>query len=164
MSRRDRSNAVFLHRSDWERLEKAAKQSRDLAQRRLADYVNLQERVKREREEWSKYMVSGFVAEFLPALDSLAESERALREAAEPGAVLDGLKILQNEFLRILAKRGVTPIEAVGRPFDPNVHEAVGVVETGEAEPDTVVEEVRRGWMIHERVLRAAMVRVAKKP
>lgn len=160
-----RSNAVFLDRDAWEKLRAAASQAvefKDLLQRVQADYINYQERVKRERAEQAKYLVTDFVREFLPALDSLSESERSLRAAGAPEAVLDGVRILQKEFLRILAKQGVSPIEAVGKPFDPAFHEAMGTVEAAGSAPNAVVEEVRAGWMIHGRVLRAAMVRVAR--
>lgn len=165
MTDRQRSNAVFLDRESWEKLRAAASQAvefKDLLQRVQADFINYQDRVKRERADQSKYLVSDFARELLPGLDSLAESEKTLRAAGAPDAVLDGVRILRKEFLRILAKQGVAPIEAVGKPFDPAFHEAIGTVEAAGAAPNSVVEEVRGGWLIHGRVLRAAMVRVAK--
>jgi molecular chaperone GrpE len=161
MSDRHRSNAVFLHQADLDKLVASARQAaefKEVAQRVQADFINYQDRVKREKEEWSRAAVGRFIRELLPALDSLADALRAAGGAAEA----DGLRILQKEFLRVLAVQGVAPIEAVGRPFDPNLHEAVGTVERADAEPGTVVEELRGGWSIQGRVLRPAMVKVAR--
>ena len=163
MSDRLRSNAVFLHRADLERLAQSARQAaefKEIAQRVQADFINYQDRVRREKEDWSRAAVGRFVREFLPALDSLADAIRS----APAGAPADGLRILQKEFLRVLATQGVAPIEAVGRPFDPNLHEAIGTVERADAEPGTVVEELRGGWTIQGRLLRPATVRVAARP
>jgi molecular chaperone GrpE len=161
---RERSQAVVLHRAVFVSLTESAARAaemKELAQRVQAEFLNYQARAKRDREEAARYRARDLAAELLPALDSLGESERALRGSARPDEVLDGLKIIHKEFLRILAKHGVTPIEAVGKPFDPRFHEVVGTAAKEGAEPGTVVEEVRGGWMMHERVLRAAAVRIA---
>ena len=123
----------------------------DLARRAKADFLNYQDRVRREKAEWTRSTLDGFVRELLPALDGFA-----LATFDDP-KLLEALRLIEKEFLRLLAKHGVTPIDTTGRPFDPNFHEAVG------AEPGgTALEEVRRGWMIGDRVLRAASVRLVK--
>ncbi|MBI2901177.1 MAG: nucleotide exchange factor GrpE [Planctomycetes bacterium] len=135
----------------------------DLAKRAKADFLNYQDRVRREREELRKYAVESFVFDLLPALESLAHTMAALRAGtADTKAVLDGVAIAEKEFLRVLAKNGITPIEAIGRIFDPLLHEAVGTVPSDQPE-NTVVEETRGGWKIHDRVLRPAAVRIAQK-
>ena len=101
-SKKNRSDVVLVARSDLEALRAAARPAeeyKDLSQRARADFLNFQERGKREKEDWSRYMLSDFVREFLPALDSLAESENHLRQAKQTAEVLDGLKILYKEFL-----------------------------------------------------------------
>lgn len=121
----------------------------DLARRTKADFLNYQDRVKRDRQDWTRQALEGFIRELLPAMDGFA-----LARFDDPKLV-EALRVIEREFLRILAKSGVTPIEVAGKAFDPAYHEAVSVEPGG-----TVLEEVRRGWMIGDRVLRAASVRI----
>lgn len=133
--------------------EEAAKAAEylDLARRAKADFINYQERVKRDRQLWRKEALEGFVLDLLPALDGFSMAK------FEDPKLLEALRLLEKEFVRVLAKAGVVPIETAGKPFDPNFHEAIAVEPGG-----TVLEEVRRGWMIDGYVLRAASVRIVK--
>ena len=130
----------------------------DMARRARADFENYQKRVARDRQEWSRQAVEKFVGEFLPALDGLAAAK------FEDAQLTEAIRLIEREFLRVLGKSGIVPVETAGKPFDPEYHEAVGVVETGDQEDGTVFDEVRRGWMMDGRVLRAASVRIAKSP
>ena len=123
----------------------------DLARRAKADFLNYQDRVRRDRQDWTRQALEGFIRELLPALDGFS-----LAKFEDP-KLLEAIRLLEKEFLRVLAKSGVTPIETAGKSFDPAFHEAVAVEPGG-----TQLEEVRRGWMIGDRVLRAASVRIAK--
>ncbi len=123
----------------------------ELARRAKADFLNYQDRVRREKAEWTRSALDGFIRELLPALDGFA-----LATFDDP-KLLEALRLIEKEFLRVLAKHGITPIDTAGKPFDPNFHEAVGVEPGG-----SVLQEVRRGWMIGDRVLRAASVRIVK--
>jgi molecular chaperone GrpE (heat shock protein) len=133
--------------------EQAAKAEEylDLARRAKADFLNYQDRVRREKAEWTRSSLEGFVRELLPALDGFA-----LAKFDDP-KLLEAMRLIEKEFTRVLAKNGITPIDTAGKAFDPNFHEAVGVEPGG-----TALEEVRRGWMIGDRVLRAASVRIVK--
>lgn len=149
-------------------LEKAKAQAAeylDLARRTKADFINYQDRARREREESRKYAVESFVLDLLPALESLRHTTKSVQAAgADAKAVLEGVLLIEKEFLRILAKHGIAPIETAGRAFDPLFHEAIGAVETADRPENSVVEEVRAGWKLHDRVLRPASVRIARKP
>ncbi len=140
--------------------EKAAKADEylDLAKRAKADFINYQDRVRRERQEWRRQAVEDFLRDLLPALDGFA-----LAKTGDP-AILEALRLIERELLRVLAKNGVTPIETAGKMFDPLYHEAVMLEETAERPEGSIIEEVRRGWMMDGRVIRAASVRVAKAP
>ncbi|HXG59900.1 MAG TPA: nucleotide exchange factor GrpE [Planctomycetota bacterium] len=138
------------------RLRREAAEYLDLARRWKAEFLNYQDRVRREREEWKRRAVEEFVRDFLPAIDSFVWAR------FEEPTLMRSLKILEREFLRVLARHGIVPIEAEGRPFDPFLHEAVAVEETDEHPDGTVLEEIRPGWMMHGRVLRPAAVRVAR--
>lgn len=151
--------------ADLAQAQAKAEEYLDLAKRAKADFLNYQDRVKREREQTVRYAIESFVMDFLPALESLRHALHSLRGgAADPKAVLDGAQLMEREFLRVLAKNGITPIETAGKTFDPRFHEAVGFVETADIAENQVAEEVRAGWMLHDRVLRPASVRIAKKP
>jgi molecular chaperone GrpE (heat shock protein) len=121
----------------------------ELARRAKADFLNYQDRVKRDRQGWTRDALEGFARELLPAMDGLS-----LAKFDDP-KLTEALRVIEREFLRVFAKSGIVPIETAGKPFDPEFHEAVGVEPGG-----TVLEEVRRGWMIGDRVLRAASVRI----
>lgn len=136
----------------------------DLARRTKADFLNYQDRMRREREQLVRYAIESFVRDLVPALESLRHSFLTLREGTDPKAVLDGVAIVEKEFLRVLVKNGIQPIETSGKSFDPQYHEAVGTLEREDVAENTIVEEVRSGWMLNDRVLRPAAVRIAKKP
>jgi len=123
----------------------------DLARRSKAEFLNYQDRVRRDRQDWTRQALEGFIRELLPALDGFS-----LARFEDP-KLLEAIRILEKEFLRVLAKSGVVPIETAGKTFDPAFHEAVAVEPGG-----TQLEEVRRGWMIGDRVLRAASVQISK--
>ena len=133
--------------------EQAAKAEEylELAKRAKADFVNYQDRVRREKADWTRQALEGFARELLSALDGFAMAR------FEDPKLLDAMRVVEKEFVRVLGKYGITPIETAGKAFDPNFHEAVG------AEPGgTALEEARRGWMFGDRVLRAASVRIVK--
>ena len=125
----------------------------DLARRAKADFLNYQDRVRRDRQDWTRQALEGFIHELLPAMDGFS-----LAKFDDP-KLTEALRVIEREFLRVFAKSGVVPIEVAGKPFDPAFHEAVSVEPGG-----SVLEEVRRGWMIGDRVLRAASVRIVKPP
>jgi molecular chaperone GrpE len=130
----------------------------ELARRQKADFLNYQDRVLRERKEWKREALEGFIQDFLPALDSFTWAR------FEEPTLMNSLRLVEREFLRILAKHGIAPIETRGRMFDPSLHEAVATEET-DAKPDgSILEEVRRGWLLDGHVLRPAGVRVARRP
>lgn len=123
-----------------------------------ADFDNFRRRSQREKEELSLYANEKLLLEFLPVLDNL---ERALQAGEGPG-LLEGVELTARGFREALAKAGVTPIEAVGKPFDPHLHEVMMQVE-GESEEPLVVEEFVKGYKLGERVLRPASVKVERQ-
>jgi molecular chaperone GrpE (heat shock protein) len=123
----------------------------ELARRAKADFINYQDRVRRDKADWHRQALDGFIRELLPALDGMA-----LAKFDDPKLV-EAIRVVEKEFLRVLAKSAILPIETAGKSFDPAFHEAVGIEPGG-----TVLEEVRRGWMFGEKVLRPASVRIVK--
>ena len=128
--------------------------------RLAADFENFRRRKAQELADRTRYASEDAARALLPALDNL---RRAVAHAAEegPSELVSGLELVVREFDAALERLGVTPIPAAGEPFDPAVHEAIGGDESDQVEVDTVADEVQRGYRLHDRVLRPALVRVA---
>lgn len=143
----------------------AARRERDALQDRLlrtaAEFDNYRKRMDRERRELSEYVASDVLAELLPIVDNF---ERALQAPAggDGDAFRKGVELIHRQMLDLLRKRGVTPIDAVGADFDPNLHQAVIHEPSGDHREGEVMQELQRGYRIGDRLLRPAMVKVAK--
>ena len=141
--------------------EVEAQQDRYL--RTVAEFDNVRKRSAREREEYTRYANESLLREILPVLDNLDRAMQAAR--SEPATSLTtGVELIQRELLRVLEKNGLTRYSAVGQPFDPTRHEAIARVVSVEQPPNTVVAETAPGYMLHGRLLRAALVAVAAAP
>jgi molecular chaperone GrpE len=128
--------------------------------RLAADFENFRRRKNQELADRSRYASEDAARALLPVLDNL---RRAVAHAAEAGTeefFVSGLELVVREFEAALEKLGVVPIDAEGQPFDPSLHEAIGSVEGGDVDVDTVADEVQRGYRLHDRVLRPSLVRV----
>jgi len=140
------------------RRDKDALQDRLL--RTAAEFDNYRKRVERERRDLADYMKADILTEILPIVDNF---ERALQAPSSDGDSLrKGVDLIHKQMLDFLRKRGVTPIEALGADFDPNFHQAV-IHETSPFHREgEVIEELQRGYMLGDKLLRPAMVKVAK--
>lgn len=132
----------------------------DRLARQQAEFENVRKRAAREQRDYRDYAVTEAVQSLLPVLDSF---ERALK-TAPAGEFRNGVELIYKQLADNLARLGVRPIAAQGAPFDPRHHEAVEVVESTAVADHHVLEELQRGYMLKERLLRPAMVRVARHP
>lgn len=143
----------------------AAKQDVLYAQ---AETQNVRRRLEREKDEARAYAATGFARDVLSVADNLTRAVQAipesLREDEKMKGLVIGLEATQRELEKVFASHGITRIASIGLPLDPNQHQAMLEVPSGDHEPGTVVQEMQAGWMIKDRLLRAAMVAVAKKP
>ena len=139
--------------------ESKAAEYLDLLQRERASFVNYRRRMEQERAEWQQHAGGQLLKKLLPLVDDF---ERALAGAPSDDPWVAGVRLIERKLRNLLEQEGVTPVEAVGKPFDPNLHEAVAY-EGGEGE-DVVLEEFARGYKQRDRVLRPAMVKVGKRP
>ena len=126
--------------------------------RTLAEFDNFKKRTQKEKDELYSFAVVDVLKDILPVLDNL---ERAANAAAEDSPYADGVKMVLKQFFETLEKMNVTPIEAVGKEFDPNIHNAVMHEENEEVGANTIVEEFQKGYKYKERVIRYSMVKVA---
>jgi len=137
----------------------------DLYLRERADLENFRRRAQREKEDLARFANENILKELLPVIDNL---ERALDHARQDGgndeSLRQGVEMTLNLLVKSLDKFGVSPISAVGEPFDPARHEAMGQVESADQPANTVLHEMQKGYLLNGRLLRPALVMLAKAP
>ena len=161
----EKKENVGIPEEELEELKKKADERDEFHNKWLkvhADYENFRRRLEKEKSDHMKFANEDIMAQLFPIVDNFDMALDAMETAKDKEAVMDGIKLVQKEFHRILEDNGIEKIKTEGEVFDPNVHEAVSVVETDEYPEDTVVEEVRAGYLLNGRLLRPAQVRVAK--
>lgn len=133
------------------------------AYRATADLDNLRKRSQKEREDLRRFAVEGLLKDLLPVIDNL---ERALAhaETSEGQGLIDGVKMVLRQFTQTLSVKGAEPFDPTGEPFDPVVHEAMTQMVSADVEPGHVAQTFQRGWKLNGRLVRPAMVIVAKAP
>jgi molecular chaperone GrpE len=146
--------------------EKAARadEYHDRMLRTAADLENYKKRAERERLDLLKFGQEELMAELLGVIDNLERALAAVRTPADGKGLIDGVALIRRQFLSALARFGLQPIEALGKPFNPEFHEAVAQVETDGHPEGTVVEETLRGYTLNGRLLRPSVVAVAAPP
>jgi len=132
---------------------------RDRFARAQAEFENARKRAAKEQQDFRDFATVDAIKSLLPVIDSF---ERALQSKSEAADFRSGVELIYKQLQDVLAKLGVRPIAAKGEPFDPHVHEAIEMVETSDAADHEVLEEWQRGYKFKERLLRPAMVKVAK--
>jgi molecular chaperone GrpE len=146
----------------------SAEQERDqflaLLQRTQADFENYRKRIQRDLDQERRYFLKPFALELLPVIDNLQRATAAAKQAGESGPLVQGVAMVQSQILDLLKRHGITPIEALGQPFDPNRHQAVMQQPSAQQPPGTVLQVLEQGFMIHDRVLRPASVVVSTEP
>ncbi len=132
-------------------------------QRSAADFSNYKRRTDDERATLSQFSNAVLISKLLSVLDDF---DRALESvpAEAHDAWIEGIKLVERKLRNVLEAEGVTAIEAIGHPFDPNLHEAVAHEETAEVPDNHVIGEVQRGYRLHDRIIRPSLVRVANNP
>lgn len=127
--------------------------------RKTAEFDNYRKRTDRERQQLSEAVAADLLQELLPLVDDM---ERALRAEGSDEGIRKGVELIHKQLLEVLRKRGVRPIDALGADFDPHYHMAVAHEPANDRREGEVIEEFRRGYMLGDRLLRPAMVKVAK--
>jgi molecular chaperone GrpE len=164
----DPQSAAFVEPAELEKLKKLAAerdQYLDMAQRSRAEFENYQKRNQKEREQERRYAFGPLVYDLLPVLDNLDRALAAAQKAGDTGALVQGVAMVQSQFLEMLKRHGITRVVAApASPFDPNVHQAVMQKPTAEVEPGQIVDVLEPGYMNQDRVLRPAKVTVSSRP
>ena len=146
---------------DW---KAEAEKYKDMYIRSQAEAENMKKRLEREKSDFIRFANENLIKELLPVLDNL---ERALAHGhvdnANGDSLAEGVKMIVDGFSTVLDKFGVKPVKTTGEPFDPNFHEAVMQQENPDVEPNTVLEEVQKGYVLNDRLIRPAMVVVSRR-
>ena len=137
--------------------EEQAKAEANLAgwQRAQADFTNFKRRSEQEREEFTRFVNAGLLLELLPVLDDLERAIENVPAKLSRAVWVDGVKLIYRKLRAVLEAQGLTQVEALGKPFDPNLHEAVRQEKGREG---IIIEEIRRGYQLHDKVVRPTMV------
>ncbi len=149
-------------------LEAELAEHKDRLLRALAEAENTRRRTQRERDDAAKYAISGFAKDLLSAADNLRRALDSLPEAeiddARTRSLLAGVAATERELLSVFERHGIRRIDPRGEPFDHNLHQAIFEAERADRPPGTIVEVLQPGYVLHDRLLRPAMVGVAKPP
>ena len=156
-------NALAAAEDKLRAIQKEIEELKDRHLRKLAEFENHKKRSERERQEYFKIALAGFAHDFLPILDNF---ERALAHARPEDLTSDfgqGIAIIAKQLGELWKRNGLIPIDTSGQ-FDPNLHEAVATEKTDRVPPNTIVEELQRGFFLNDRLIRPAFVKVAVRP
>lgn len=127
-----------------------------------AEFENFKKRTQREKAEWISRANQELMLELLPAIDSFELGLQSAEKTGDIHKLIEGLKLALGALLQVLGKFGLDSVEAEGKEFDPNFHEAVTLVDSDAHRDDTIVDEIRKGYLLHDKLLRPAMVTVAR--
>ena len=151
-------------RQELEVQKKKAEEYLDQWRRTAAEFANHRKRNDRERAAFTKMSNANLIMRLLPVLDDLQRALQTIPDDLHSLTWVDGIVLIGRKFHDILEREGLSEIEAEGRPFDPNLHEAVLYEESPECGEGTVISELQKGYRLHDQVLRAALVKVARAP
>ena len=158
---------VTLTEAEYQQLKDASGKAQDHWDRLLrlqADYDNSRKRLEREKQEFIRFANEGIIAELLNILDDLERTlELAQGKHEDMPAFLKGVEMILAHLYEMLKDHGVKPIESKGKTFDPNYHEALMQAENNDVAEHTILEELQKGYLLNEKVIRTAKVKVSKK-
>ncbi len=145
-------------------LEKTIESLKDQMLRKAADFENYKRRIENDMATIGRFANEGLILEILPILDDFTRSMKSGKERREFGPFYQGIELIYSKLMKVLESQGVKPMECVGKQFNVDYHDALMQMPKEGAEPHTVIEEVERGYMLHDKVLRHAKVVVAGLP
>jgi len=144
--------------------EDEASKLKDQLMRLAAEFDNFRKRSAREKEEYRKFAVENIMVELLEVCDNFERALDSAKNADNIESVVEGLEMVFNQFVSVLNKEGLERIECKGLEFDPHIHEAMAHIETSEQDDNTIIDVYKPGYMLYSKVIRPAMVTVAKNP
>ena len=158
----DKKKGLFNKKEKKNPLQEKVDELNDKVLRQMAEFENFRKRTDKEKAQQFELGQSNILEKLLPIVDNFERGLAAVPEAEKDGAFADGMNKIYKQLIKQLEDLGVTPIEAVGKEFDPNLHNAVMQVESQEYESGIVAQELQKGYMFHDTVLRHSMVGVTQ--
>ncbi len=162
-NKEEKEAAVASLEKKLEETEKELAECKDKMLRLAAELENFKKRVEREKLEHMKFALEEFAKELLPFLDNLERAIAVAKETKDMEKMIEGIELTLSGYFKTLERFGLKTFVAEGQRFDPNYHEALSVEENTEVEENTVLKELLRGYTLHDRVIRPALVVVSKK-
>ncbi len=161
-------NQVLIGESELLKLKEDAARAAEYWDRLLrqqAEFENIRKRLEREKQDFLKFANEGLIAELLDVLDDLERTVGLAENKCQDVSVfLKGVEMILAHLYELLKRHGVKPLEAAGKQFDPHYHEALMQADDASVPEHTVLEEMQKGYLLHERVVRTAKVKVSRKP
>ena len=157
---------VHVSQEEWQTLKEKAEKAEgyfDQLLRLQAEFENIRKRLQKEKEDHTKYAHGEIVLGLLPIYDHFVLALSSMNGSSDSDLILKGVTLIKNEMWDFLTSHGLSKIETVGLPFNPEQHEAVGITEDDSKQENTVVEEVRPGYLLHGKLLRPASVKVSRR-
>jgi molecular chaperone GrpE len=148
--------------AELQALRKLAEENQERYLRTQADFDNFRRRSRQEKEDFAKYASSKLVEQLLPVVDNFERAVAASKDSNDFESLLKGIEMTQRQLGQVLEQEGLKKMETEGQPFDPDYHQAIMQVESEEHEEGIIVEELQKGYVFKDKVLRPAMVKVAK--
>ncbi|MFH1062701.1 MAG: nucleotide exchange factor GrpE [Candidatus Omnitrophota bacterium] len=156
---------ISIPKAEYEQLQLSRDNAAAALEKMLriqADFENSRKRLERDKTDFIKYANDQIISQLIPFVDDFKRAFAAADQTKDFEVLHKGVEMILKHLIELLKQKGVTEIEAVGKKFDPAFHEAMLQVETDEHPEDTIVEEFQKGYLLNDRVLRAAKVKVAK--
>nr|WP_249777697.1 nucleotide exchange factor GrpE [Paenalkalicoccus suaedae] len=147
--------------SEIEELEAKVEEATNKLLRTQADYDNFRRRTKQEKEAAAKYRSQSLAESLIPAVDNFERALSVEVESEDAKSLLKGMEMVHKQLIEALKNEGVEQMETVGEAFDPHKHQAVMQVESDEHESNTIIEELQKGYILQDKVIRPAMVKVS---
>ncbi|MCX5707034.1 MAG: nucleotide exchange factor GrpE [Candidatus Omnitrophica bacterium] len=164
---KEEDKSVILIESEYLKLKEDAAKAQEFSEKLLrlqADFENTRKRIEREKQEFVKFANEGIILELLNVLDDLERTVNlAENHKQDLPAFLKGVEMILAHLYEMLKEYGVKPVEAEGKIFDPHCHEALMQVENKDLPEQTIVEELQKGYLLNDRIIRTAKVKVSKK-
>lgn len=151
-------------RNELTQAQRDLKGSQEQYLRTMADMDNLRKRTQRDKEELAKFANESLLRDILPVIDNLERAVEHAEQAESNDGLFEGVQMTLNQFSQLLDKFGVEPVDAIGQPFDPAYHQAMGQMESEEHPVNAVVQQMQKGYQLNKRLLRPAFVMLAKAP
>ncbi len=151
-------------RNQLELAQDQANASQDQYLRTMADMDNLRKRTQREKEDSAKFANENILRDILPVIDNLERAVEHVEQSQDCSGLLEGVQMTLTQFGQLLTSFGVKSVDAVGQPFDPAYHQAMGQMESAEHPANTVVQQMQKGYQLNNRLLRPSFVMLAKAP